>query len=102
MNNEQKEPWFLEINPNGRIPAITDTLPNGEKIRVFESGAILEYLVERYDTEHKMSYPRGSAEHFEVLSWVYLPFTSSYFSFFLRLSAHRAPVIAYLVFCNPG
>ncbi|KAG6153434.1 hypothetical protein E4U22_004046 [Claviceps purpurea] len=71
MNNEQKEPWFLEINPNGRIPAITDTLPNGEKIRVFESGAILEYLVERYDTDHKMSYPRGSAEHFEVLSWLH-------------------------------
>jgi glutathione S-transferase len=67
--NEQKEPWFLEINPNGRIPAITDTL-NGEKIRVFESGAILQYLIDRYDKDHKVSYPYGSREHWETTSWV--------------------------------
>lgn len=69
MENEQKEPWFLDINPNGRIPALTDTL-DGNKIRVFESGAILEYLVDRYDKDHKISYPRGTAEHWEVTSWV--------------------------------
>ncbi|KAI8713389.1 hypothetical protein NCS52_01283200 [Fusarium sp. LHS14.1] len=67
--NEQKEPWFLEINPNGRIPAMTDTL-NGEKIRVFESGAILQYLVDRYDKDHKVSYPYGSREHWETTSWL--------------------------------
>lgn len=67
--NEQKEEWFLKINPNGRIPALTDTL-DGKQIRVFESGAILEYLVDRYDKDHKLSYPHGSAEHWEVISWV--------------------------------
>ncbi|KAG5980066.1 hypothetical protein E4U55_004428 [Claviceps digitariae] len=71
MENEQKQPWFLDINPNGRLPAITDTLPDGHKIRVFESGAILEYLVDRYDQDHKISYPRGSAEHWEVTSWLH-------------------------------
>ncbi|KAM0354221.1 hypothetical protein ACHAPU_001259 [Fusarium lateritium] len=67
--NTQKEDWFLKINPNGRIPALTDTL-NGKEIRVFESGAILEYLVDRYDKDHKLSFPHGSAEHWEVTSWL--------------------------------
>ncbi|KAF7560807.1 hypothetical protein G7046_g3338 [Stylonectria norvegica] len=69
-DDEQKEPWFLEINPNGRIPAITDNFTDGKPIRIFESGAILEYLVDRYDTEHKLSYPHGSREHWEVTSWL--------------------------------
>ncbi|KAL1955176.1 hypothetical protein VTO42DRAFT_8941 [Malbranchea cinnamomea] len=69
--NVQKEPWFLEINPNGRIPAITDTFSDGKQIRVFESGSILQYLADRYDTEHKISYPRGTREAVEVNSWLF-------------------------------
>jgi glutathione S-transferase len=43
--NEQKAGWYLEINPNGRIPAIVDR-DNGD-FAIFESGAILMYLAEK-------------------------------------------------------
>ncbi|KAK8070213.1 Disulfide-bond oxidoreductase YfcG [Apiospora phragmitis] len=68
--NEQKEPWFLEINPNGRIPAITDKFEDGKPIHISESGSILQYLVDRYDTEHKISYPRGTRKYYEINNWI--------------------------------
>lgn len=72
QENEQKQPWFLEINPNGRIPAITDNNPADGKgpFHVFESGAILDYLVTYYDKEHKISYPYGSREYWQTQQWL--------------------------------
>lgn len=64
--SEQKSDWFTAINPNGRIPALTDTLRDGSEVNVFESGSIMLYLVERYDSEHRISYPRGTKEWIEV------------------------------------
>ncbi len=45
MELEQKQDWFLKINPNGRIPAIIDH--DNDDFCVFESGAILVYLAEK-------------------------------------------------------
>jgi glutathione S-transferase/GST-like protein len=61
---EQKEPWFLAINPNGRIPAIIDH--DAGDFAVFESGAILVYLAEK--TGRLMpADPRGRSL---VLQWL--------------------------------
>lgn len=69
--NTQKEPWFLEINPNGRIPALTDTFSDGKQIRLFESGSIQQYLVDQYDKDYKISYPKGTREYYEVNNWLF-------------------------------
>jgi len=43
--NEQKEEWFLKLNPNGRIPVIVDR--DLDDFAIFETGAIMIYLAEK-------------------------------------------------------
>ena len=43
MAGEQKQSWFLELSPNGRIPALTD-----DGFPIFESGAIMLHLAEKF------------------------------------------------------
>ena len=62
--NVQKEPWFLAINPNGRIPAIVDRAAGD--FAVFESGAILVYLAEK--TGRLM--PSDAKARSQVLQWL--------------------------------
>lgn len=65
---EQKEEWFLALNPNGRIPCITDDDgPGGKPVTVFESGAILMYLAEKSGR----LIPADPIARIEVLKWLF-------------------------------
>lgn len=73
---EQKEAWFLEMNPNGRIPVITDDDgPGGAPVTVFESGAILIYLAEKSGR----FLPTGPRDRARVMEWLF--FSSSHLTF---------------------
>ena len=62
--NEQKSEWYLKLNPNGRIPTIVDR--GNDDFVVFESGAILWYLAEKYDR----FLSHDPKEHSETMQWL--------------------------------
>jgi len=64
---DQFKPEFVTINPNSKIPAITDTEgPDGKPLNVFESGAILIYLAEKTGK----LLPRDPVARIETLEWL--------------------------------
>lgn len=66
MNGDQFGSGFVGVNPNSKIPALLDR--SGEKpIRVFESGAILLYLAEKFQAY----LPTAAAARAECLSWLF-------------------------------
>jgi glutathione S-transferase len=50
---------------------LTDTFTDGQPVNLFESGSIMLYLVERYDNDFKLSFPRGSREAYELYNWLF-------------------------------
>jgi len=64
---EQQQSEFLEISPNNRIPALTDQAPDGTRIKLFESGAILQYL----GRKSGKLYPMEEAARCRVDSWLF-------------------------------
>ncbi|ETN42323.1 uncharacterized protein HMPREF1541_01477 [Cyphellophora europaea CBS 101466] len=65
LSDVKKEP-LISVNPNGRLPAIED--PN-TGVKLWESGAIILYLVEQYDTEGKIS-NYTQADRMETQQWL--------------------------------
>lgn len=61
---DQHEPAYRAINPNGKIPAMVD----GEAgVTIFESGAVLQYLAEKYGR----FLPITTADRLQVMSWLF-------------------------------
>ena len=65
---DQFKPEFLKISPNNKIPAIVDPEgPGGEPISIFESGAILKYLAEKFGR----FYPDDPRQRVAVDEWLF-------------------------------
>jgi GSH-dependent disulfide-bond oxidoreductase len=65
-DGEQFGSGFVAVNPNSKIPALLDR-SGPAPVRVFESGAILLYLAEKFGA----FLPAGGAERAECLSWLF-------------------------------
>src|SRR4030088_511919 len=63
---EQFGSGFVAVNPNSKIPALVDR-SGPTPIRVFESGAMLLYLAEKFHA----FLPKHGATHAECLSWLF-------------------------------
>jgi glutathione S-transferase len=61
-----KQKPYTDLNPNGRMPTIED--PNTGLV-LWETGAILQYLISTYDKDGKISYSTGN-EHWQQLQWL--------------------------------
>ncbi|KAH8092602.1 glutathione S-transferase C-terminal-like protein [Cristinia sonorae] len=68
QKGEHKAPGYLKVNPNGRVPALIDHKNND--FTIWESGAILLYLVDKYDTEKKYT-STNETEKYQVIQWLF-------------------------------
>jgi GST-like protein len=80
---------FVAVNPNSKIPALLDR-SGAEPIRVFESGAILMYLAEKFGE----FLPTEPATRAECLSWLFwqmgsAPYLGGGFGHFYRYAPER-------------
>ena len=65
--SDVKASSYTSINPNGRLPAIQD--PN-TGVTLWESGAIILYLIEQYDKDGKISNHEG-LEKYQCQQWLF-------------------------------
>ncbi len=67
FSGDQFDEKFLQISPNNRMPAIVDHDTGREPITLFESGAILWYLAEKFNR----FIPKESHKRYELMQWLF-------------------------------
>ena len=71
-NGDQFSSGFVEINPNSKIPSLTDNSIE-KPIRVFESGSILLYLADKFN----QFIPKQFEKRTECLNWLFWQMASA-------------------------
>jgi glutathione S-transferase len=64
MHGQGREPWFLKINPGGKVPALDDS-----GVIITESAAICMHLAEKYPASRLLP-PAGTVERTECYKWI--------------------------------
>jgi GSH-dependent disulfide-bond oxidoreductase len=72
MSGDQFGSGFVAVNPNSKIPALVDRC-GAKPIRIFESGAILVYLAEKFDA----FLPGAEQARAECMSWLFWQMASA-------------------------
>ncbi|CCH44030.1 hypothetical protein BN7_3587 [Wickerhamomyces ciferrii] len=70
QNLEQKQDWYLKMDPNGKLPTFSDVDSQGKQTIIFESAAILLYLGEHYDLERKYYYDLKHELYWDQIKWL--------------------------------
>ena len=63
-----KKPAYVALNPNGKTPYMED--PN-TGVKIWESGAIIEYLVHQYDKAKLLSFQADTPEYWQAKQWLF-------------------------------
>ena len=89
QDGEQFSSGFVEVNPNSKIPALMDHSTE-EPTRVFESGAIMLYLAEKFDA----FIPKTPAQRTQCLNWLFwnigsVPFLGGGFGHFYAYAPEK-------------
>jgi glutathione S-transferase len=94
FSDAKNEP-YLSLNPNGQLPALED--PN-TGIKIFESGAIFEYLIDTYDATKKLQYETPK-EKYLTKSWLHFQMSGQgpYFGMWILLHDFGHILIVFFV-----
>ena len=78
---------LLKIHPLGKSPVITDDAHGG--VTVAESGAIIEYLIDRYDIESKLAPPANTPTRLRYTYWLHFAEGSAMSPLLMKLVFNR-------------
>ncbi|KAL6699884.1 glutathione S-transferase [Trichoderma pleuroticola] len=95
--DEQKKRWFLQLNPNGRIPVLLDVVEAATVVSIMESSAILIYLQDKYDERNVFGF-ESAHEKSQAIQWLFFWHSSApvqgHARHFMRGTAEPIPYAA--------